>query len=120
MDMEIKFKILSLNEEQHSALVYYYSDFYPEGFTYNIEIRPDEDGEYPDQENFLSTIHLHTPVHLFEKQYARKQNKSIDHLLEFANTEHTYDKNRRINMQHEAIDEELNRLIQMMVNETKT
>lgn len=118
--MEIKFRIVSFDEQQHSALVHYYSDFYPEGFTHNIEIRPDEDGEYPNQENFLSMIHLHTPTHLFEKQYAIKQNKDIKHLLEFANTEHTYDANRRIVKQSEKIDEELNKLIQMMVNDNKT
>lgn len=118
--MEIKFKIVSFDEQQHSALVHYYSDFYPEGFVHNIEIRPDEDGEYPNQENFLSLIHIHTPVHLFEKQFAIKQNKDIKHLLEFANIEHTYDKNRKVNKQSEKIDEELEKLIQMMVNETKT
>ena len=118
--MEIKFRIVSFDEQQHSALVHYYSDFYPEGFTHNIEIRPDEDGEYPNQENFLSMIHLHTPTHLFEKQYAIKQNKDIKHLLEFANTEHAYDANRRIVKQSEKIDEELNKLIQMMVTDNKT
>ena len=54
---QIKFKIISLDQQQHSAVVNYYSDLNNEGFTFNIEIRPDEDGNYPDEENFLTQIH---------------------------------------------------------------
>ena len=113
----IKFKIISFDEQQHSALVNYYADFYPEGVTYNLEIRPDEDGNYPSQENFLAFVHMNTPVHLFQKIQAQQKN-NITHLLDFANTEHEYDPTKKMNSS-EKIDEELNKLIQMMVNETK-
>jgi len=78
--MEIKYKIVSLNEEKCSAVVNYYTDICPEGITLGIDFHPDEDGSFPSEEDIKTTISKSRPETELKRMEAVASGKGIDHL----------------------------------------
>lgn len=59
--MEIKHDIVSFNPDTGSIEVHYYSDSFPGGVVFNIDL-PITDGQYPSNEEIEALIQHHNPV----------------------------------------------------------
>lgn len=87
--MDIKYKIVSLNEERCSAVVNYYTDVCPEGITLGVDFHPDEDGSFPSEEDVKNTISKCRPEAELKRMEAVAAGKGIDHLKHLVGEEGT-------------------------------
>ena len=86
--MAYKFKILHVDEFNHSVHVNFYSDEMPEGVTYNVDILPDENGVAPTQEKMIEHIKTFMPYHIFKRAELLKNGIDISHIHELKDVEH--------------------------------
>ena len=64
--MQIKYEILNFYPETAAVMVKYYTDEFPEGFTYNVDI-PLDSGVYPEEIALNDIIMLYAPKFQIER-----------------------------------------------------